>query len=114
MIFFFHILDIESPYLGQIYKAATIAKFDSPTKTSKTEPSHPQKSTASSSEDEDDDATSKAIKDVNPRVFQLESILPKDVLLSRMRAVLYGNCIGDAIGLLTEFMTKHEALEVSN
>ncbi|KAK3739518.1 hypothetical protein QZH41_016189, partial [Actinostola sp. cb2023] len=45
------------------------------------------------------------------RVFDVESVLPRNVLLSRMRAVLYGNCIGDAIGLLTEFMTKDEARE---
>ena len=45
--------------------------------------------------------------------LHMHSLLPRYVLLSRMRAVLYGNCIGDAIGLLTEFMTKEEAREVN-
>ena len=29
------------------------------------------------------------------------------------RAVLYGQCVGDALGLLTEFLTKKEAKQVS-
>ena len=29
-----------------------------------------------------------------------------------VRAVLYGNAVGDAIGLLTEFLSKDEAKEV--
>ncbi|XP_061193948.1 ADP-ribosyl-[dinitrogen reductase] glycohydrolase-like isoform X1 [Saccostrea echinata] len=32
-------------------------------------------------------------------------------LQSRIRAVLYGQCVGDALGLLTEFLTKQEAKE---
>ncbi|XP_028414475.1 ADP-ribose glycohydrolase ARH3-like [Dendronephthya gigantea] len=31
------------------------------------------------------------------------------VLVNQIKGVLYGNCIGDAIGLLTEFMDKQEA-----
>ena len=31
---------------------------------------------------------------------------------NRIKAVLYGQCIGDAIGLLTEFLSKEEAKEV--
>ena len=31
---------------------------------------------------------------------------------ARIKAVLYGQCIGDAIGLLTEFLSKEEAKEV--
>lgn len=31
---------------------------------------------------------------------------------SHMLATMYGNCIGDAIGLLTEFMIKVEAEKV--
>ena len=34
-------------------------------------------------------------------------------LRDRIEATLYGNCIGDAIGLLTEFMNKPEAWHVS-
>ena len=30
----------------------------------------------------------------------------------RIYGTLYGNCIGDAIGLLSEFMTKDEAKQV--
>ena len=33
-------------------------------------------------------------------------------LVNRIKGVLYGNCIGDAIGLLTEFMDKKEAKKV--
>lgn len=41
------------------------------------------------------------------------SSLRKEVLMDRIKATIYGNCIGDAIGLLTEFMTKKEAVDVS-
>ena len=40
------------------------------------------------------------------------SSLKKEVLMDRIKATIYGNCIGDAIGLLTEFMTKKEATDV--
>ena len=33
-------------------------------------------------------------------------------LIDQIKGILYGNCIGDAIGLLTEFMNKREAEEV--
>ena len=33
-------------------------------------------------------------------------------LEDQIRATLYGQCIGDAIGLLTEFMSKRDAFEV--
>ncbi|XP_031561264.1 uncharacterized protein LOC116297216 [Actinia tenebrosa] len=62
--------------------------------------------------EEEGGKTSNATNEVPSRAFHLESRLEKEVLLSRMRAVIYGNCIGDAIGLLTEFMTKEEALEI--
>jgi len=46
--------------------------------------------------------------------FHTDSLSPKDVtLLSHIKATIYGNCIGDAIGLLTEFMTKEQAQVVS-
>ena len=35
-------------------------------------------------------------------------------LVNRIKGVIYGNCIGDAIGLLTEFMDKEMARKVSN
>lgn len=44
--------------------------------------------------------------------FNIKSSLPKDVLLDRIRGTIYGNCIGDAIGLLTEFMLKEEAEQI--
>lgn len=31
---------------------------------------------------------------------------------NQIKAVLYGQCIGDALGLLTEFLTKEEAKTV--
>ena len=45
--------------------------------------------------------------------FNTNSSLSKEVLLDRIRGTIYGNCIGDAIGLLTEFMSKKEAMYVS-
>ena len=37
-----------------------------------------------------------------------EEMLPER-LIDQIKGVIYGNCIGDAIGLLTEFMTKAQA-----
>ena len=41
------------------------------------------------------------------------SSLSHKVLLDRLYGTIYGNCIGDAIGLLTEFMNKTKAISVS-
>ena len=38
---------------------------------------------------------------------------PDEGVYSRMRGTIYGNAIGDAIGLLTEFMEKPRAERVS-
>ena len=46
--------------------------------------------------------------------FNTKSTLSDEVLLDRILGTIYGNCIGDAIGLLTEFMTKKEAMHVSS
>lgn len=46
--------------------------------------------------------------------FNTKSTLSDKVLLDHMLGTIYGNCIGDAIGLLTEFMTKKEAMHVSS
>ncbi|XP_070558795.1 microtubule-associated protein 1B-like [Ptychodera flava] len=32
-----------------------------------------------------------------------------ELLMDRLKGTIYGNCVGDAIGLLTEFMSKEEA-----
>ncbi|KAM7442120.1 hypothetical protein ABFA07_008860 [Porites harrisoni] len=40
------------------------------------------------------------------------SSLSLKVLLDRLYGTIYGNCIGDAIGLLTEFMNKTKAISV--
>ena len=37
-----------------------------------------------------------------------KDILPEK-LIDQVKGVIYGNCIGDAIGLLTEFMSKEQA-----
>ena len=37
-----------------------------------------------------------------------------DKLIDQVKGVVYGNCIGDAIGLLTEFMSKRQAHMVSS
>ena len=37
----------------------------------------------------------------------------KDRIEDQIRAVIYGQCVGDALGLLTEFMPKKEAKSVS-
>ena len=41
------------------------------------------------------------------------SSLGHKVLLDHLYGTIYGNCIGDAIGLLTEFMNKTKAISVS-
>lgn len=46
--------------------------------------------------------------------FNTKSTLSDEVLLDHILGTIYGNCIGDAIGLLTEFMTKKEAMHVSS
>ena len=46
--------------------------------------------------------------------FNTKSTLSGEVLLDHILGTIYGNCIGDAIGLLTEFMTKKEAMHVSS
>jgi len=45
--------------------------------------------------------------------FNIESNFEKKDLVDHIKGVIYGNCIGDAIGLLTEFMSKSEAAYVS-
>ncbi|XP_073229532.1 uncharacterized protein [Porites lutea] len=44
--------------------------------------------------------------------FNTKSTLSDEVLLDHILGTIYGNCIGDAIGLLTEFMTKKEAMHM--
>ena len=48
-----------------------------------------------------------------PISFNVKSSLNKKDLVDRIKGVIYGNCIGDAIGLLTEFMTKSKAAKVN-
>ena len=41
-----------------------------------------------------------------------ESLEEENMIRDQMLATIYGQCVGDAIGLLTEFLTKEEAKEV--
>jgi len=43
------------------------------------------------------------------RIPENATSLPKKELINRIKGLIYGSCIGDAIGLATEFMTKEEA-----
>ncbi|KAJ7375938.1 hypothetical protein OS493_037901 [Desmophyllum pertusum] len=47
-----------------------------------------------------------------PLSFNIQSALEKEELVDHIRGAIYGNCIGDAIGLLTEFMSKSEAANI--
>ena len=58
-------------------------------------------------EQQDEQATDPLIS------FNVKSSLNKKDLVDRIKGVIYGNCIGDAIGLLTEFMTKSKAAKVN-
>lgn len=63
---------------------------------------------AHASHAEEKDTVDKDAKQEHP-CFSIKSSLEKKALLDHIRGTIYGNCIGDAIGLLTEFMTKKEA-----
>lgn len=49
---------------------------------------------------------------VLPDLNSYQVLTPEQQL--QARAVLYGQCVGDALGLLTEFLTKKEAKQVSS
>ncbi len=38
---------------------------------------------------------------------------PSNILEDQILGTIYGNCIGDAIGLMTEFLNKEQASKVS-
>ena len=38
---------------------------------------------------------------------------PSNILQDQILGTIYGNCIGDAIGLMTEFLNKEQACKVS-
>jgi hypothetical protein len=43
------------------------------------------------------------------KVEESHSALSREELIDKVKGIIYGNCIGDAIGLATEFMNKTEA-----
>lgn len=57
----------------------------------------------------DDEVNTSACPEKERPQFNVTTSLSKEVLLDRIKGTIYGNCIGDAIGLLTEFMSKKEA-----
>ena len=70
-------------------------------------------STVTSSEESHSPSGLQEDKTGAPHSFDIESKFEKKDLVDHVKGVIYGNCIGDAIGLLTEFMSKSEAAHVS-
>ena len=70
-------------------------------------------STVTSSEESHSPSGLQEDKTGAPHSFSIKSNFEKKELVDHIKGVIYGNCIGDAIGLLTEFMSKSEAAHVS-
>lgn len=58
-----------------------------------------------------EEGESVAIKETKHEERDYRHVLPEK-LIDQIKGVIYGNCIGDAVGLLTEFMSKEEARSV--
>lgn len=136
MCFFVIYADITSPLLKGILKAAELAKFDTTkekgkrenveqfskvgqqggmsSSSSKSKPTSPPESgPPSTSIATSSDIASK--EDDCAKVAHAQTISAKQEskdLVDQIKGVIYGNCIGDAIGLLTEFMSKDMAKKV--
>ena len=128
--------DITSPLLKGVLKAAKLAKFDTTEEKEKREnveqfPKVGQQSEMSSSSSKHKPTSPPESGSASTAIATSSGVASKEDdcakgacaqatsgkqeslhLVDQIKGVIYGNCIGDAIGLLTEFMSKDMAKKV--